>query len=184
MTAIKVYLVDFKQCNPKKCSGQRLFRLHKTHQDWGIIVKKTAKIPRHTIILDPRSDTYLSQADKERIIKKGITILDCSWNKLQETLPKPLFTARVLPFLIAANAINYGRPYKLSSAEALIASLYIIGEISKAQAIQKSFTGNFISLNHYFLEIYTKAKNSQDIKQFERQILSELPKKSANDDTL
>ena len=57
---------------------------------------------------------------------------------------------RILPFLVAANPVNYGKPSKLTCAEAIAATLYIVGLKEDALTIMKPFKWGcqFIALNY------------------------------------
>lgn len=95
---------DFNQCDPRKCSGRKLARL-------GLIKSLKIKQKFPGLVLSPLATDYVSPSDKDIIDPKGIAVVDCSWAKIDETPIKSLKPRypRLLPFLVAANPINYGR---------------------------------------------------------------------------
>jgi len=82
---------------------------------------------------------------------------------------------RALPFLVAANPVNYGKPFKLSTVEALAAGLIILGERSQAELILSKFNWGhvFLKLNHEPLQEYAAAKNSAEVVRIQNAYLSE-----------
>lgn len=56
-------------------------------------------------------------------------MVDCSWNRIEEIRFNRLHNGRerLLPFLLAANPLNYAKPFKLNCAEAVAATLIICG---------------------------------------------------------
>jgi pre-rRNA-processing protein TSR3 len=85
---------------------------------------------------------------------------------------------RLLPFFVAANPINYGKPCKLSCVEAIAAALYITG--MKEQALwylsKFSWGHSFIKLNEELLEAYAKCANSKEILEVQNAYLEKVQK--------
>jgi len=112
---------DLGQCDAKRCTGRKLERL-------GMIRTLQLGNSFRGVVLSPEGRRAVSREDAELIGKHGISVIDCSW-ALVESLPYHRMKghARLLPYLVAANSVNYGKPYKLSCAEAIAATLYIAG---------------------------------------------------------
>jgi pre-rRNA-processing protein TSR3 len=85
---------------------------------------------------------------------------------------------RLLPFLIAANPINYGKPCKLSCVEAIAAAMMITGfkEEAKFYLSKFSWGHSFLELNDDLLELYSNCKSSQEILEVQKKYLEDNDK--------
>ncbi|HOP09581.1 MAG TPA: DUF367 family protein, partial [Candidatus Methanofastidiosa archaeon] len=133
-------------------------------------------IPNNCIYLNPFSQKALSPSDK-RFLKNGVSVLDCSWETAMDIFKKisPRVEARALPYLVAANPVNYGKPTKLSTAEAIAAALYILGEKTKALNMMEKFKWGvtFIQLNNELLERYSNAEDSSEVVRIQNEYLED-----------
>lgn len=120
----------------------------------------------------------VSQEDRDLISRKGLAVVDCSWNKLDEVPFGRIkgLAPRLLPWLLAANPVNYGRPCKLSCAEALAAALYICGWQEEARSLMSRFKWghSFLSLNEGLLEQYCQCASAADVIAVQNQYLEGL----------
>ena len=167
---MQLYAYDAGQCDPKKCTAKKLARA-------GVItsVKVIRKIPYNTIMLVPIAEKALSPADRKST--NSITVFDCSWDKIatfDDTLRNLKRKKRALPYLIAANSANYGKPFILCSAEAFAAALFIIGEREQSQNILSKFKwGNeFLRLNEEMLLAYSEAKDSKEVVEMQEDFMN------------
>ena len=93
----KLFLWDFNQCDPKKCTGRKLVRLKLCRQ-----IPIAKKIPG--LVLSPLATKTISPADRETVRTKGLGVIDCSWAKI-ESLPAHKLKSgemRLLPYLSKA----------------------------------------------------------------------------------
>jgi len=116
----------------------------------------------------------LSPADKERVKNRGLAALDCSWAHASDILRFSMHGAlRCLPYLVAANPVNYGKPTKLSTVEALASALYIAGYGEAAERLLSIFKWgpNFLRLNRELLEAYAEAGDSREVVEIQERFV-------------
>jgi len=102
--------------------------------------------------------------------------LDCSWVHAKEVFDiSSHWTPRCLPYLVAANPVNYGKPTKLSTVEALAAALYIADFREQATKLLSKFKWGpqFITLNKQLLEDYAQAKDSAEVIKVQNEYISQ-----------
>ncbi|XP_062548167.1 18S rRNA aminocarboxypropyltransferase [Armigeres subalbatus] len=172
-----VSMWDLNHCDPKKCSGRKLAR-------HGLIesLRLGQKFPG--LVLTPVGVNCVSPLDKEIIQSSGIAVVDCSWARLDETpfhkmkSPHP----RLLPFLVAANPINYGKPCKLSCVEAIAASMYITGFKDEALWYLNKFSWghSFVELNQELLDLYAACSSSKEILEVQNKYLEKAEAEQRN----
>lgn len=160
---------DFAQCDPKRCTGARLARR-------GIFQSMPLKQPFRGLVLSPNGTVSVSPADAPVLDQHGLSVIDCSWARISEIPFKQMRSGhhRILPFLVAANTVNYGRPSKLSCAEAAAATLYICGKVDAALAVMSEFSWGteFIRLNDELLELYRSCKDAEEVVQRQNEWLA------------
>ena len=152
-----LYAYRDNSCDPRKCTVKKLEKA-----GFLKIFNKISQIPRNTLLLDPTAEQALSPADKN---VRSITVLDCSWVVLDTGKVRSWRIHRALPFLVAANPVNFGKPCMLSSIEALAAALFIIGDRERASAVlsKVSWGIRFLEVNREPLDLYANAKDSTDV---------------------
>jgi pre-rRNA-processing protein TSR3 len=169
---VSVTVYHAKQCDPKKCSTLKLKRHNLVR-----VVHRTGEIPRGVVILDPFSLKAFSPADRQRLEKRGLSALDCSWVHAKEVFESSgNWAARCLPYLVAANPVNYGKPTKLSTVEALAAALYIAGFRVQAEELLSKFKWGlqFIVLNEELLEAYAQTKSSKEVVEVQQEYINQI----------
>ena len=164
---IPVIIHDKCQCDPKKCTAKRMLKF-----GLGREAKTLSSIPSGSIVLSPFSEIALSPADIAHA-KRGLVVMDLTWTNIEDFPRLKGVNERALPYLLASNPVNWGRPMELNSAEAIMASLIILGEKEQAESFKERFNWamEFIRLNGSMLEDYSKAKDSTEVVRIQNEYL-------------
>ena len=92
---------------------------------------------------------------------------------------------RLLPYLIAANPTNYGKPWRLNCVEALAACFFICGHPEWAEGILAPFSygQSFLEINDAPLKRYAACANEEEVKAAETAWLEKIEKEYNDDRT-
>ena len=171
---IGVHVYHAGQDDPRKNTALRLQKAGKAR-----LFDDVRQAPKHAVLLNPFAKKALSREDLDDMRKHGLLALDCSWKQAEEAFPALLGStrSRALPFLVAANPINYGRPFVLSTAEAIGAALAIVGEARQARDVLSAlpFGDLFLTLNKNPLEDYAKCETSAEVVAAQARYLDDAP---------
>jgi len=154
---MKLQVLMFYQDDPKKCTAAKMVKFG--------LAQNIKKIGSRGLVLDPFSEKTLLPKDKSLI--HSIIGIDCSWNLADQAFSKNFAgIKRKLPPLLAGNPVNYSKLNKLTTVEALAASLFIIGSKKQAMGLLDKFKWGhtFYELNQNLLDEYSKLENKYQIE--------------------
>ena len=167
---IQLWVYHTAEDDPKKCSARKLARFELVR-----LANSLKKIPSGLILLDPFAKKSLSPEDIDVARKHGLLALDCSWKTAEHqfSAASDIHHARALPFVVAVNPVNYGKPLKLSTLEAFVAALYILNAVEQAQELVRLYkwAPHFLEMNREPLEDYRRTKNSAEIIELMQQYI-------------
>ncbi|KAM3315214.1 hypothetical protein ACQJBY_033760 [Aegilops geniculata] len=166
---IQLAMWDFGQCDAKRCTGRKLSR-------FGLLKELRVTNGFGGVVLSPVGTHCVSKEDHPIVQRKGLAVVDCSWARLDDVpfVKLRCGAPRLLPWLVAANPVNYGRPCQLSCVEALSAALIICGEEETGEQLLAKFKWghSFLSLNRDLLKAYSKCENGTEIINVQNSWLS------------
>ncbi|MFC7167403.1 DUF367 family protein [Halospeciosus flavus] len=150
--------------DPKKCTARKLARfdeceLHRSH-----------RATPYGVVLNPHAEQALSPADADHA---KLVALDCSWETAEEAMFEMAGEHRALPFLVAANPVSYGQPFRLNTVEAFAGALCIFGEREHAEDLLSKFRWGhtFLELNEEPLRRYSECETSAEVVEIQQEYL-------------
>lgn len=155
---------DLGHCDPKRCSGKKLMKL-------GLMRDLHVGQRHNGVIITPNGKLVVSPADRELMDAYGAAVVECSWARTKEVPWAKVGgrCERLLPYLVAANTVNYGKPWRLNCVEALAAAFYICGHPDWAEEVLAPFSygESFLQINSSLLKKYAACADAAEIKKAE-----------------
>tara|TARA_B100000902_G_scaffold278175_1_gene264038 strand:- start:351 stop:881 length:531 start_codon:yes stop_codon:yes gene_type:complete len=149
MSDIPMHIIHLDQDDPKKCTARAMERANTV-----IVHESVRGSPRRGFLLDPSAGIVLGPEDID-LIDRGAAIvgLDCSWKQLEPSMKSILnntkLQPRTLPLALPANPVSWGKPGRLSTAEAMALCAAIMGRMDQAKRMLRPFRfgEEFLQLN-------------------------------------
>ncbi len=166
---VPLHVIHLDQDDPKKCTSRRMQRFGhcRIHTD-------IRRSPKRGILLDPLAGLLLGPDDRSNIERGGALVgLDCSWKQIDESIEylnkRTRLNGRTLPVVLAANPVSWGKPGRLSNAEAFAVSLVLLGRWEQAHRIMQPFnySDQFFQLNEQPLEAYSNATTNDQLAELQ-----------------
>ncbi|MEF8874421.1 MAG: DUF367 family protein [Candidatus Thermoplasmatota archaeon] len=164
---MELFIRDYRECDPEKCTARKLLDKEMAEK-----LLKDMELGKGGIYLNPLAEKAISPADKGLAEKGGIRAIDCTWTEADDKIPE-YENGRALPYLVAVNPINYGKPFQLTTAEALAAALFILKEEDQAQEIMSKFSWgeHFFEMNENPLSDYQEAEDSSEVIEIQQEYM-------------
>lgn len=167
---------DFNHCDSKRCSGKRLIHFGQMREL--AVGQKFAGV-----VISPNAKSILSPADRPLLEQFGAAVVECSWVRVKEVPWSRIGgkCERLLPYLVAANPVNYGRPWRLNCVEALAACFMICGREDWAQNVLQHFPYGqpFLEINSQLFTRYAACQDEEEMKAAEEKWLKKLEREYA-----
>lgn len=161
-----ILIVHEDDDDPDKCTARKLARFQMAK----LVTER--EVPRDAVLLHPFAEQALSPADEALVDHHGLVALDCSWKRAREAFDRlhARVNARALPFLVAANPVNYGKAFQLSTAEAVASALWILNRKEDAKMALSKFAWHesFWAMNEQPLAEYAACENSSEVVEVQR----------------
>lgn len=151
---INIYML--KQDDPFKCTAAKLVKFR--------LAKQVRRTSQETLLLDPFASGLVLKTDKMAV--NSVTAIDCSWELARKEFGRHFSgISRRLPPLLAGNPVNYSKVGKLTTAESIAATLFILGLNEQAHAILDKFKWGhtFFDLNRDLLNDYSAAQTEDEV---------------------
>ncbi|TXT12870.1 hypothetical protein VHUM_01271 [Vanrija humicola] len=161
---------DFDHCDPRRCSGKKLSR-------HGLATQMRVGQRFRGVVLTPKGKKPIAPCDDEVIMLSGLAVVECSWARLDEVPFNKIKGPheRLLPYLIATNPVNYGKPWRLNCVEALAAGFYITGHADWAEILLAKFSWGhaFYKMNGALIERYRTCHTHEEVDAMQELIQQE-----------